>query len=253
MKIYGLSFSPTGGTQKVLDAFMSGFGQEWELVNLIEKANTPLESNWTEEDVVVVAYPVYGGRIPYTVVRKLNEVTGNNAKAVALAVFGNRAIDDALVEAEDLLKERGFKFVAGVEAVAKHSIFTMYASDRPDAQDSEELARFAKEVLANLDKEEEPTVPGNRPYKEYNYFGSGNKPKADDTCIECMICANECPEQAIPMDDVKNVDETKCIACLHCIGVCPVGARSINWDAINERAKEVEPIFGPRKENKLYL
>ena len=80
------------------------------------------------EDFCVIALPVFGGRVPATAVERLQHIRGNGAKAVAVAVYGNRAIDDALVEMEDLLENRGFSVIAGVEAVAEHSIARQFAA-----------------------------------------------------------------------------------------------------------------------------
>ena len=46
---------------------------------------------------------------------RMNYVHGNGAKAVLVAVYGNRAVEDALLEMSDLCLNRGFKVVGGAE------------------------------------------------------------------------------------------------------------------------------------------
>lgn len=45
-----------------------------------------------------------------------------------------------------------------------------------------------------------------------------------DECIACGACADECPNNALTVDDVCKVDESACIDCGTCIEACPVGA-----------------------------
>lgn len=251
MTVYAAYFSPTGGTEKVVKALMEGFGGNYETIDFLTLGTMDWSRAFRPEDFVVAAIPVYGGRVPVTAARHIANMTGNGAKAVAVAVFGNRAIDDALLELRNLLSAAGFDVRAGIAAVAEHSIFRMYASGRPDAADIEDLHAFAASIKASLDQPGSLQVPGNYPYKPKKPFAS--PPRADDSCIACMICAEECPEQAIDPENVQDVDTEKCIACLHCVSVCPVGARYIDREFINGRAPKLQETFGPRKPNTLFL
>ncbi len=54
---------------------------------------------------------------------------------------------------------------------------------------------------------------------------------AEDLCIRCGLCANDCPSKIIkfngdyPQLDVDN--QQRCLKCQHCLAVCPTGAISI--------------------------
>ncbi len=85
-----------------------------------------------EEDICLVAVPSYGGRVPGLAVSRLRQIKGNSARAVLIAVYGNRAYEDTLVELRDVLEEAGFSCVAAVAAVAEHSIMRQFAAGRPD-------------------------------------------------------------------------------------------------------------------------
>lgn len=65
----------------------------------------------------------------------LAHLKGHGNPAIAVAVYGNRDYDDALVELQDLLEENGFCVIAGAAFVAQHSIFTKVAAGRPDEDD----------------------------------------------------------------------------------------------------------------------
>lgn len=46
-----------------------------------------------------------------------------------------------------------------------------------------------------------------------------------DECINCSLCVDECPQEAIEEgDDHYLIDHDKCTACGICVEVCPVTA-----------------------------
>ena len=104
---------------------------------------------FTPEDVVVIAVPSYGGRVPGTVVKRLRMMKGNGAKAILVCVYGNRAYEDTLVELQDATERAGCRIIAAVAAIAEHSIVRQYAAGRPDEQDQKQLREFARRIQEN--------------------------------------------------------------------------------------------------------
>ena len=46
-----------------------------------------------------------------------------------------------------------------------------------------------------------------------------------DLCVGCETCVDECPAEAITMDDgIAKVDRKKCTECKTCVDVCPSAA-----------------------------
>ena len=46
-----------------------------------------------------------------------------------------------------------------------------------------------------------------------------------DTCVQCQVCEENCPVDAIKLEGDKVVlDQEKCILCEVCSRKCPVGA-----------------------------
>ena len=86
-KLTVLCFSPTGGTAKAAGFTASALAESVETVDLLRPV-TPC--TFTAEDTVLIAMPVFGGRIPAYAPEQLRAFQGGNAKAVTLAVFGNR-------------------------------------------------------------------------------------------------------------------------------------------------------------------
>lgn len=169
-----------------------------------------------------------------------------------MAVYGNRAYDDALLEMKDLVTEMGFKVVAAVGAVAEHSIVREYGAARPDADDKAVLRQYADRILQKnaSGNESSPSVPGNRPYK---HPIKCPVPNAKGKCNACGICAKNCPSGAISLKNPKKVDKNKCISCMKCVDVCPTKSRGIGKMMKFMIGLALKKPCAARKENELYL
>lgn len=54
--------------------------------------------------------PVYAGRVPALAVERLKGMKTSGVKCVIVAIYGNRAYEDALVEMQDVATERRMNF-----------------------------------------------------------------------------------------------------------------------------------------------
>ena len=252
MIIHQIIFSPTGGTQRVSEILCQGIGKESIVTDLCVKAADIQLPDIQEDDLAVIAMPVFAGRVPALAVERLRMVKPNSVKCVVVAVFGNRAYDDALLEMQDVASEIGFRVIAAVAAVAEHSIIRKYGKGRPDADDEQMLRRFGADIMRKAERDDctLPQVPGNRPYKK---GGKVPQPKGRRGCNRCGVCAKNCPTDAIPLSVPKTVDTAKCISCMKCVSVCPTGARSIGVIMNFMATQSLKKVCATRKVNELYL
>ena len=252
MAIHQITFSPTGGTRRVGELLCDGFGTKSVVTELCVKEGDLCLPRIAADDLVVVAMPVYAGRVPALAVERLKAVDANGANCVIVAVYGNRAYEDALVEMQDVATAMGFRVVAAVAANAEHSICRMYGTGRPDDADAEELASFGKTILqrALAGAPFSPlALPGNRPYKQ---GCAGPFPVANQDCTGCGVCADQCPTGAISVDSPKVNNNQLCIGCMRCVSVCPVQARGIG-EHLKMLAARLEPLCRERKKNELFV
>ena len=253
MSIYKIIFSPTGGTEKVANQFVQVFEQEIKTIDLTNSTTDFSQIELTKNDICVIAVPSFGGRVTKIAAVRLEKIKANGAKAILIAVYGNRAYDDTLLELKTILTNSKFYCIAAVAAIAEHSIMHQFAQGRPDTKDLEQISQFAKKVrqlLGKNDIHKNLILPGNTPYRDYK--GLPIKPVARKECTNCGLCAKKCPVQAIPMNNPSKTDGKKCISCMRCISICPIHSRKANKFLIAIAANKMKKNCSERKQNELY-
>ncbi|MCF8128527.1 MAG: EFR1 family ferrodoxin [Deltaproteobacteria bacterium] len=270
-KINTLYFSATGTTEKIVtriaEKIAENYGREITVSHMdftLPEAREKTVS-FDTDTLVVAGVPVYAGRVPNVLLKFLNKISGNGAKAVAVVLYGNRHYDDALIEFKDILEADGFNVIAGGAFIGEHSFSTTLAGDRPDPQDMAAAADFADKIY---DKIKTPgkipavTVKGNIPYRDYYRPKDPNgnpvnilkvTPKTKTDCLDCKLCAEVCPMGSIDSEDVSNITGI-CIKCGACIKKCPVGAKYFDDENYLRHKHELEAAFtGKRREPECFV
>lgn len=246
------SFSPTGTSAKVVRGIVTGICEitSFPFTHSDLTFDTANSDIFAPDDVVILSAPVYGGKIAPILKQRLNDVKGNGAKCILVAVYGNRAFEHALVDLAEFMTDHGFCVCGGAAFIGEHSYSTAdtpIAQGRPDMQDIDDALDFGREIgrrllsgnLKAVDLStlaDEPSSPDSltnfrnfvlnyqqrRSEAPRNYL-----PEVDmDKCDDCGRCAVVCPTAAISVD-CHGVDAARCIKCCACVKYCPQQARSL--------------------------
>lgn len=177
-----------------------------------------------KDDLLILATPVYYGRVPEEIVPYLTSLRSRGNPVVLVAVYGNRAFEDALMELHDIAVNGEFIPVAAGAFVAEHSYSSTahpIAADRPDEGDllkAQQFGAMIQEKLQNtetLDHVNAITVPGQSPYiepvnlhmiKEVRAVVALTPLTDASKCTQCGQCVDVCPTGAISPEDVTQTD-----------------------------------------------
>lgn len=269
-KVWAVYFSPTGGTEKYALALSKGIseflGVPFEEYDFTLPAARERKLVFGEGDVVVLASCVYAGRVPNKLLDFVqNGFEGNGAIGVPVAVYGNRSVDNGLMELKVEMENNGFKVAAGAAFVSAHVMSEVMAAGRPDEEDISFAAEFGKTVAKKLESVKEITdveVVGENPIPAYYTPLDENgkpakflkaKPKTDsDKCVKCGLCARVCPMGSVNKEDVSVVDGV-CIKCQACVKRCPKGAKYFDDPIMLSHIKMLESNYAARKENMTFI
>ena len=267
-----ICFSPTGTTKTIAESITQGINHEFiEMIDITKRSQRNGQPLIGEDDIVILATPVYYGRVPEEILPYLTALKATQTPVVLVAVYGNRAFEDALKELHDIAMDAEFIPVAGGAFVAEHSYSSKsfpIAQNRPDDSDIRKAQEFGVAIRKKLRDAESSgklaaiTIPGQSPYIEpvnLNMIKEARSvvaltPETDASkCTQCGQCAEACPTGAISSGDVTQTDRWQCLICFACVKICPEEARQMNEPNFQSAIQALQQNCQDRKEPKIFL
>ena len=261
MKIQSLKlvcFSPTGTTKTIIQGVAHGINQSTvELIDITKPNARQQQLQTLEDELLVVAVPVYVGRVPALLNEWLHTIKAHNTPTVCIVVYGNREYDDALLELKDILIKCGCTPIACAAYIGEHSFSsseTPIAENRPDAIDLNHAELFGRKInekllsVSSVDNISDINVPGSYPYRGDSKLWSVDFIATSDACTQCGVCTEVCPVGAIDSGNSNLIDKEKCITCCACIKNCPQNARVMKAGLVKDAAMRLNNLYKERKE-----
>lgn len=265
MKIQSLKlvcFSPTGTTKAILQGIARGINHSAELIDITKPDARTQPLHTSENDLLMVAVPVYGGRVPALLSKWLHAIQACNTPAVSVLVYGNRAYENALLELNDILIQQGCMPIAGAAYIGEHSFSSSempIAHARPDARDLHHAESFGRKIIekcrsvSSINQMTPVGIPGSLPYGGVTELWSVDFIETGNSCTQCGICAVLCPVGAIDSENSAVIDKEKCITCCACIKACPQRARTMKPSRVHDAAIRLHGLYQERKEPEFFL
>jgi ferredoxin len=256
-------FSPTGTTRSIIQAVARGIdANSAEQIDLTRPDVRKMQLQTSKSDLLVVAVPVYIGRVPALLTEWLQAIKADRTLVVCIVVYGNRAYDDALIELKNILIERGCIPIACAAYIGEHSYSsaeTPIAAARPDVNDLKHAELFGRKInekrlsISSVDYISDINIPGSFPYRGDNKLWIVDFISVSDDCIQCGTCSELCPVGAIDPEESNLIDKEKCITCCACIKNCPQNARSMKPGPVKDVAMRLNKLYKERKEPVFYF
>lgn len=256
-------FSPTGTTKKIVKSIIRGIDESnVELIDLTKPVFREQYLQTSDNELLLVAVPVYMGRVPALLSEWLHKIEALNTLVVCVVVYGNRTYGDALLELKDILKQRGCIPIAGAAYIGEHSFSSSdipIVEGRPDKSDLHHAETFGcriKELLTSLSTHNSSTdliIPGNYPYGGVTELWSVDFIEVGNKCTNNGICAEVCPVGAIDFNNTSIIDKEKCISCCACIKKCPEKARGMKESRVKDAAIRLNQLYKERKNPEVFI
>lgn len=226
MKIVSLYFSPTGGGEEVAMMVKRAISGEFSSIddfdfNLVSEDCDGLPCECLAGVPVIFTVPVYGGHAPEIALERMAGIRGDGRQpAIIIAVYGNRAFENALVDLAAFVRERGFVPVAAAAFPCEHSYSTPetpIAEGRPDRQDAEDALTFGSLVRAKLEAGD---------FSEVDVASLKDVPSPEESMVRFreFVMNYQKAQAEHPVKYLPGRDVTVCEGCGMCVEVCPTGA-----------------------------
>ncbi len=271
VKVTGISFSPTGNTEKVTEAICAEVAEDLKIpaehLDLTLPAAREKMYAFGTADLVIAGMPVYAGRVPNKILPFLQQnLSGNGALVIPVVTFGNRSYDNALRELQYELEAHGFHTVAAAAVPAEHAFTAKLAPGRPDAADLLSVRNFAAAAADKIQKMKQSkaqpvTVRGEYPAPYYTPLGTDGQPAVflkakpvtdPEKCDGCGICAKVCPMGSVSAENPAEINGI-CIKCQACIRKCPKSAKYFDDPAFLSHVAMLEQNYRRRAEAEFFV
>lgn len=232
-------FSGTGNTLRVSERLAEELrlaGVETDIYNIRADAEMPETGGY---EMLLVGYPVHAFNAPASVLSFLKKLPqAENMPAYIVRTSGEplKLNDASGITPRRILKKRGYAVRGEFSCVMPYNIIFRH-SDQMAARmwrAADIRVRLAAAEIANGHGE----ITKVNPFRRFVAFVLriehtampfiGRRFHATENCVGCGICAGECPQNNIKIENGKPKFGKSCVGCMACSFVCPKDALKIS-------------------------
>lgn len=147
-------FSATGSTRRIVDAAAEGLGGVVTLVD-ITCAKDRMSAGSVDADLLILACPVYGERIPGFIRRYMEGLKGKGTNLAVIAVYGNVSSGISLAQFTRITRGNHFNLIGAGAFVGQHSFANptnQVGWGRPDRCDLDTARKFGVALALKIYK-----------------------------------------------------------------------------------------------------
>lgn len=266
--VKALYLSGTGTTEKVVRSFSKALGIQLSVpVKFISVNNPELRKEQIlckPTELLVLGCPTYAGRVPNLILPYFQQnIKGQGGPAVPICLYGNRNVDDALMELSLTLEKNDFIPIGGAAVVGQHVFAPALGTGRPDNNDLRMMDTLAVELAKKLKEQDKlspvvvegqnPPRPHYSPRDRHGYPINILKvrPKTHKSkCKKCGICITGCPTGAIAPD--PSMVPGPCMKCGACLKNCPNEAKYYDDPGFLFHKDELEAKYTEPQKTKIF-
>jgi ferredoxin/flavodoxin len=244
MKCNIVYHSSTGNTKfgaEVIQGQIQKGGGECDLTKIAAATTDQLE----EYDIIGIASPVYSFQPAFNVTEYLNQLPSLPGKYGFVFITYGIYPANTIATLTQLLRAKGICLLA-VKAMRAEESYTpirfpgfIPSRGRPTNYDAMLVRDFANELIRRYtlsregyDFSSELVFPRSAALdsltslftKDMMRRMMGRVVVERTRCVQCGLCASNCPTQAITLKPFPMIDKDKCIGCWGCINICPYDA-----------------------------
>ncbi|MCH5147188.1 MAG: EFR1 family ferrodoxin [Clostridiales bacterium] len=231
-------FSGTGNTLKVSERLVEELrlsGVETDIYNIRAGAELPETKGY---EMLLVGYPVHAFNAPASVLSFLKKLPqAENMPAYIVRTSGEplKLNDASGITPRRILKKRGYAVRGEFSCVMPYNIIFRHSDQM--------AARMWRAAELRIKKDAVEIAKGEGEIAKINPFQRlvafvlriehtampfiGRRFRTTENCVGCGICAGECPQNNIKMEDGKPEFGKNCVGCMACSFVCPKDALKI--------------------------
>ena len=229
-----LCFSGTGNSRYIARRIAEALPDH--VVDLNAKIKTADRSPMqTRRDLIVVT-PTYAWRIPRIVWEWLSKTEFPSAQRIWFVMDCGGEIGNAAAYNRQLAEQKHLRYMGTAQIIMPENYIAMFRA--PKADEAREITAAAEPAIADTIaciKAEQPfPAPRNNLYDRfmsgpvnpvfYKFFVKAAAFRANDTCIGCGQCVQNCPLNNITLKNGKPIWGKQCTHCMACICYCPTEA-----------------------------